>query len=208
MFPVLPSQRCDEKSGLIAVTIGTSAAARIVLPMAGEGSPQTAAAATAEGAADAAAATDDLTFPVPKGLWCYRVDRHRAVLGGALTDGGSVFEWLRSTLALGAGDDRDTVMLEAERMPPASHGLVVRLSQVFRLRLADMRCFSAVGRRSEFCVLNGRCPGASRRVESRPAASRRAVEARLRCWCCSNQIVGASHVYPCRWGTIACRRAQ
>ncbi|CAM9451479.1 unnamed protein product, partial [Hapterophycus canaliculatus] len=116
---------CDERSGLIAVTIGTSAAARVVLSMEGEGPPQAAAAAM-EGAAGAAATpTDDPTFSVPKGLWCYRVDRHRAVLGGALTDGGSVFEWLRRTLALAPGDDQDTVMREAERMPPASHGLVV-----------------------------------------------------------------------------------
>lgn len=69
---------------------------------------------------------DDSAAPhVPKGLWCYRLDRRRAVLGGSLTDGGSVFEWLRTTLALGAGVDMDAVMREAEEMPPAGHGLVV-----------------------------------------------------------------------------------
>lgn len=66
---------------------------------------------------------------VPKGLWCYRLDRRRAVLGGSLTDGGSVFEWLRTTLALGVGVDMDAVMREAEEMPPAAHGLVVSAAQ-------------------------------------------------------------------------------
>lgn len=31
---------------------------------------------------------------VPKGLWCYRVDSHRVLVGGALTDGGSALDWV------------------------------------------------------------------------------------------------------------------
>lgn len=112
------------------------------------------------------------TFRVPKGLWCYRLDRYRAVLGGALTDGGSVFEWLRNTLALVPGIDMDTVMREAEEMAPASHGLVVSCSAVSCsgpvcvgeacLHIADLpkRCCSCICRscaRSNGCLL---CPGA------------------------------------------------
>ncbi|RHY33385.1 hypothetical protein DYB32_001668 [Aphanomyces invadans] len=43
---------------------------------------------------------------VPRGLFCYRVTSTHAILGGALTDGGSVFEWARQTLALPPGRER------------------------------------------------------------------------------------------------------
>lgn len=119
--------RCDETSGLICVTVGTSAAARVVVNMA-----TTAAGAEEkkiEKEADDDSAAEVVNAPrVPKGLWCYRLDRRRAVLGGSLTDGGSVFEWLRTTLALGAGADMDAVMREVKEMPPADHGLVVSAS--------------------------------------------------------------------------------
>lgn len=104
--------------------MGTSAAARVVVNMG-----TTAASAEEEEeeeeAEDDSAAVIANALHVPKGLWCYRLDRRRAVLGGSLTDGGSVFEWLRTTLALGVGVDMDAVMREAEEMPPADHGLVV-----------------------------------------------------------------------------------
>ncbi|CAM9098022.1 unnamed protein product [Ectocarpus fasciculatus] len=120
---------CDETSRQIAVTVGTSAAARVVLRVEGK-EPAPAAARVEAGASTddevgEAVPAGDALFRVPRGLWCYRVDRHRAVLGGALTDGGSVFEWLRSTLALAPGEDMTAVMDEAERMPPASHGLTI-----------------------------------------------------------------------------------
>jgi len=70
-------------SNRIAVTIGTSAASRIILPI----------------------EIGDETFHVPKGLWCYRIDGKRVLLGGALTDGGSVVEWARALLNL--KEDRD-----------------------------------------------------------------------------------------------------
>lgn len=40
---------------------------------------------------------------VPEGLWCYRVDAERSLLGGALNDVGRVVSWLESTLRLGPG---------------------------------------------------------------------------------------------------------
>ena len=124
--PSPPQNRCDENSGLIAATVGTSAAARVVLPLEGQLEGKAAAAAAATTATNAG---DDALFRVPKGLWCYRLDRHRVVLGGALTDGGSVFEWLRGTLGLYPDEeDTDAVMREVEGMPPNSHGLVVSLS--------------------------------------------------------------------------------
>ncbi|HUF04694.1 MAG TPA: gluconokinase [Aridibacter sp.] len=36
---------------------------------------------------------------IPEGLFCYRLDRGRVVLGGALSDGGSLYRWLTETLA-------------------------------------------------------------------------------------------------------------
>ncbi len=37
---------------------------------------------------------------IPKGIWCYRVDAKRFILGGALSNGGDVFEWTKRTLNL------------------------------------------------------------------------------------------------------------
>ncbi len=40
------------------------------------------------------------SIEIPRGLWCYRVDRNRFVLGGALSNGGEVFAWAKRTLQL------------------------------------------------------------------------------------------------------------
>lgn len=61
----------------VAVTIGTSAAIRVVV--------ESSAMRHAK---------------VPKGLWCYRIGRDHVLLGGALSDGGSVYEFFRKTLAI------------------------------------------------------------------------------------------------------------
>jgi gluconokinase len=56
-------------------------------------------------------------------LFCYRADRDRIVVGGALSDGGGLYSWMKSTL-FGLYDD-----LEIERslgaIEPDSHGLTV-----------------------------------------------------------------------------------
>jgi gluconokinase len=59
---------------------------------------------------------------VPPGLWCYRVDRRYALLGGATSEGGNVYAWMRDTLRLG-----EPAQLEQElsRLPPDGHGLTV-----------------------------------------------------------------------------------
>jgi gluconokinase len=60
-------------------------------------------------------------FDIPWGAWCYRIDARRAIVGGALNDGGSLLDWLRGALRL---PDLD---LEAEvaAVEPDSHGLTV-----------------------------------------------------------------------------------
>ena len=62
------------------------------------------------------------SFTVPHGLWCYRSDRARILMGGALSNGGNVYGWMRDTLHLGSGR---RVELELAGMTPDSHGLTV-----------------------------------------------------------------------------------
>lgn len=81
--------------GSLALTVGTTGALRVVQP-----NPAT----------------------VPPGLWCYRVDRAHALVGGATSEGGNVYAWLRQTLQLG-----DPAAAEAAlaALPPDRHGLTV-----------------------------------------------------------------------------------
>jgi len=57
---------------------------------------------------------------IPPELWCYRLDRDRFVMGGAFSDGGVVYDWMRRTLAL--PDDMSWESTLAAR-PPDAHGL-------------------------------------------------------------------------------------
>jgi gluconokinase len=59
--------------------------------------------------------------PTPWGLWRYRVDARRSLIGGATSEGGNVLAWCRRVLALPA-DDVDLERAVAE-IPPGSHGL-------------------------------------------------------------------------------------
>jgi len=83
-------------TGRVALTVGTSSALRVVL----DGSP-----------AD-----------VSRGLWCYRLDGQRSLLGGALTEGGNIHAWARNTLRIGDLDGLETRLAE---IPPGEHGLLV-----------------------------------------------------------------------------------
>jgi gluconokinase len=78
----------------IAVMVGTSGAMRVV------------------------SATEKIE--IPWGLWCYRADRRRVVLGGALNDGGNLVDWCRRTLQLGPAEQ---VEREIAAMDPDAHGL-------------------------------------------------------------------------------------
>jgi gluconokinase len=59
---------------------------------------------------------------IPRGLWCYRVDRKRFVMGGALSNGGDLFAWMKDTLNLGSVDDLEG---QLPSMAPDSHGLTI-----------------------------------------------------------------------------------
>lgn len=78
----------------VALTIGTTGAMRVVL---------------------------DQTIPaIPGGLWAYRVDKRRALLGAATSEGGNVFAWLRQTLQLPGHVEAELACLS-----PTAHGLTV-----------------------------------------------------------------------------------
>ena len=77
--------KCSPSSKRIACTIGTSAAMRVCIPykMIIEQEKEH---------------NDRLV--VPFGLFCYRLDSDNVLVGGALTDGGSIIEFLRKLLNL------------------------------------------------------------------------------------------------------------
>lgn len=78
----------------LALTVGTTAALRVI--------------------------SEDKLPVVPAGLWSYRVNGHLHLIGGATTEGGNIFSWVRDTLTL-----TDIPALEADiaRRPADSHGL-------------------------------------------------------------------------------------
>lgn len=59
---------------------------------------------------------------IPDGLWCYRVDRQRLLPGGALTEGGNVYVWMREALRL-SDPARNERAIAA--MGPDAHGLTL-----------------------------------------------------------------------------------
>jgi gluconokinase len=81
-----------------ALMIGTSAAVRIVY----KGDPPK---------------------KLPSGLWCYRVDREHVILGGALSDGGGLYDHLKRLLRVELSDA--AVSREIQCRAPDSHGLTV-----------------------------------------------------------------------------------
>jgi gluconokinase len=102
-FPALGDGACaNVGSGAIgpsriALTVGTSGAMRLILPLP-PGAP----------------------WSVPQGLWAYRLDRCRAVLGGALSNGGNLLRWVWETTGTEAGD---AVTAAAVALPPDATGL-------------------------------------------------------------------------------------
>ena len=58
---------------------------------------------------------------IPAGLWCYRLDNKRVIIGGALSDGGGLYHWLKDALKL-EGTDNEIEDRIAENAPD-SHGL-------------------------------------------------------------------------------------
>ena len=99
----------------IAVTIGTSAAARIILPLkligvndrngSSDEDDNGNAITSGEGVKAKRIKRIEHGFRVPPGLFCYRIDADSILLGGALTDGGSVIAWLRDLLNLKSDEE-------------------------------------------------------------------------------------------------------
>ena len=77
----------------VALNVGTSAALRVV--------------------------TRDTLAP-PRGLWRYRVDRTRSIIGGATSEGGNVYAWCRQVLRLGSDDEVEAALAA---LAPDAHGL-------------------------------------------------------------------------------------
>lgn len=78
----------------IAMSVGTSGVMRVVVK-----------------AADVA---------IPPQVWCYRLDRQRFILGGALSNGGVVADWLRGALQL-----PPDAAARVAALPPDGHGLTL-----------------------------------------------------------------------------------
>ena len=57
---------------------------------------------------------------IPPGLWCYRSDSGRFVMGGALSDGGNLVAWLRKTIQLPDPKEAERIVAQME---PDSHSL-------------------------------------------------------------------------------------
>lgn len=64
---------------------------------------------------------DQLPDHVGTGLWCYRVDQDRSLVGGALNDVGRALNWLRSTIQLPPPDE----LAAAMRQDPGPGGPLV-----------------------------------------------------------------------------------
>jgi gluconokinase len=57
------------------------------------------------------------------GLWSYRASSQRVVVGGALSDGGGLVQWITESLNLNA--DREALQKEIAALEPDAHGLTV-----------------------------------------------------------------------------------
>ncbi|SQG63581.1 gluconokinase [Corynebacterium renale] len=73
--------------GIVGLSAATSGAARLLL--------------------------DHVPEKIPTGLWCYRVGRHEALLGGALNDVGRAISWLETNLAP-VSEKQRTALLAAD----------------------------------------------------------------------------------------------
>jgi gluconokinase len=102
-FPALGDGACSSLGSdcagpdRLALNVGTSAAIRLVRPA--------------------------TSAPPPPGLWHYRVDARRSVIGGALNEGGNVLAWCRKHLALPRAEGALEAAIAAG--PPGGHGLTV-----------------------------------------------------------------------------------
>ena len=82
----------------LALMIGTSGAARLLY----EGEPPE---------------------RIPPELWCYRADRSRVLVGGALSDGGGLYRWLQDLLL--SHEDSAAIKGALEAQEADAHGLTI-----------------------------------------------------------------------------------
>ncbi|HEV7857976.1 MAG TPA: FGGY-family carbohydrate kinase, partial [Pyrinomonadaceae bacterium] len=61
---------------------------------------------------------------IPPALWCYRADYRRLVVGGALSDGGGLYGWLREAFAINV-EQREATEDALAKMLPDAHGLTI-----------------------------------------------------------------------------------
>ena len=59
---------------------------------------------------------------VPKGLWCYRIDGRRSLPGGALSEGGSLYAWMKNTFQLADSTEFEAAL---NSLVPDGHGLTM-----------------------------------------------------------------------------------
>lgn len=97
--------------------IGDGAAANI-----GSGCTDHSRIALTMGTTGAMRAVQRETAALPPGLWCYRVDRDHALVGGATSEGGNLYAWLRQTMRLAPPDEVEAALAA---FPPDGHGLTV-----------------------------------------------------------------------------------
>lgn len=60
----------------------------------------------------------DIPEHFPSGLWCYRVDSRRSLLGGALNDVGRVVSWLHDTVQLGDAEPHELMTAAPDPTTP------------------------------------------------------------------------------------------
>lgn len=60
----------------------------------------------------------DIPQTIPAGLWCYRVDARRSLLGGAVNDVGRVVTWVRTTANLASAGSPDAGLDTILAAPP------------------------------------------------------------------------------------------
>ena len=60
---------------------------------------------------------------LPSSLWAYRIDQKRVVVGGALSDGGGLYQWLTDSLRV--EENEIEFQKQLAEIEPDSHGLTV-----------------------------------------------------------------------------------
>ena len=100
-----------------AINLGTSGAIRALWSESAEPKAANKTNGSDKGAAQPVIASQPIVIP---GLWRYRVDSRRPLIGAAFSDGGIVYDWMTRTLQLPPADQLEKLLAA---MPPGEHGL-------------------------------------------------------------------------------------